>query len=409
MCGYTCQTLSQQYLCSFPPIFIPPSISASTPNSITSHAKSMSNPTFKMPSEPSFDTAFEEPTLPSVSELHEFGNNIMEALDEAERELDAEENHSFNGMGTEILRDVAKLREEQFQIYHEHIALEEKYKVEDPKEANEDISKMSFSKIASSMRQKEADTVELLAKLETFDYHFRDMLEKFGDTPTPSEFNASRRQRRNPENHHSHSNPPGSSTNPGPSTSPHPKPNPGPKPSPHPSTNRFATSTTPTQNHTMFSSGSYETKPDRPNPFASTHTPPTTHTIFGPSTREHRTRWSNPFETLHTASPSSNFAPAADEPWPHSLAGTGASSTPIQIPPAYWEAPTSSTEAETISAFNQVPSPPPHTRDVPFFPHVHSTNKETPPTNAEVEAIYQGKAPKPEYPPSPFASTSQNP
>lgn len=118
-------------------------------------------------------------TLAPVSDLQDYGASIIAELDKAEAELDASDNQPFSGLSPEVMRDMAVLRERQFDMFRRHVEIEQGYKIENAVADGSDVQRMSFSGIAKTMRKKEAATAGLLDKLAQFDEQLRIVIDKF--------------------------------------------------------------------------------------------------------------------------------------------------------------------------------------------------------------------------------------
>lgn len=118
-------------------------------------------------------------TLAPISDLQDYGASIIAELDKAEAELDASDNQPFSGLSSEVMRDMAALRERQFDMFRRHVEIEQGYKIENAVADGNDVQRMSFSGIAKTMRKKEAATAGLLDKLAQFDQQLRVVIDKF--------------------------------------------------------------------------------------------------------------------------------------------------------------------------------------------------------------------------------------
>lgn len=118
-------------------------------------------------------------TLAPVSDLQDYGATIIAELDKAEAELDASSNQPFSGMTADVMRDMAALRERQFDMFRRHVEIEQGYKIENAVSDGNDVQRMSFSGIAKTMRKKESATAGLLDKLAQFDQQLRTAVSKF--------------------------------------------------------------------------------------------------------------------------------------------------------------------------------------------------------------------------------------
>lgn len=131
-----------------------------------------------MSSDPKVRTSLTGESLAPVSELQEYGANIIAELDRAEAELDASENQPFSGIGADVMRDIASLRERQFDMFRRHVEIEQSYKIENAVAEGNDVQRMSFSGIAKTMRKKGTATAGLLDKLAEFDLQLRTVIDK---------------------------------------------------------------------------------------------------------------------------------------------------------------------------------------------------------------------------------------
>lgn len=122
-------------------------------------------------------------TLAPISDLQDYGATIIAELDKAEKELDASINQPFNGMTADVMRDMAALRERQFEMFRRHVEIEQAYKIENSVADGNDVQRMSFSGIAKTMRKKESATAGLLDKLANFDQQLRLVVDKFETHP----------------------------------------------------------------------------------------------------------------------------------------------------------------------------------------------------------------------------------
>lgn len=129
--------------------------------------------------EPNLNEIASAETLAPVSDLQEYGDRIIAELDNAEAELENNQNQPFCGMSNEVMRDISQLREEQFDMFRRHVEIEQAYKIQNAVAEANDVQKMSFSGIATTMRKKENATAGLLNKLAEFDAHLRTVMDKF--------------------------------------------------------------------------------------------------------------------------------------------------------------------------------------------------------------------------------------
>lgn len=125
-------------------------------------------------------------TLAPISDLQDYGTTIVAELDCAEVALDNSENQPFSGISPQVMRDIAQLRERQFDMFRSHVEIEQAYKIQNAGADANDVQRMSFSGIATTMRKKESATAGLLNKLADFDNHLRSLVDKF-ETPPPTE------------------------------------------------------------------------------------------------------------------------------------------------------------------------------------------------------------------------------
>jgi hypothetical protein len=117
--------------------------------------------------------------LASVSELEHYGAAIEAELAGAEAELSAPRTRPFAGMTAEVMADVNRLRADQLDVFRQHVEIEQRYRVPHAGADADDVSGISFSSIAGSMREKELATTQLLDKLDTFDRDLRRVFGKF--------------------------------------------------------------------------------------------------------------------------------------------------------------------------------------------------------------------------------------
>lgn len=147
------------------------------------------------------NAVFNGDALASIAEMQEFGAKIVEELDKAEADLDNTVNQPFSGMSEHIMSDIAHLRNRQFDMYKRHVEIENSYKIHDTTSANHDEkgaqtsshsggrdgsrqdgvppTTATFSSIATTLRQKESATANLLNRLADFDAQLRNVLNKF--------------------------------------------------------------------------------------------------------------------------------------------------------------------------------------------------------------------------------------
>lgn len=114
--------------------------------------------------------------LPSVKELEDYGAIIVKELDKAETSMEDSDNQPFSGMSSAVMRDIAHLRNEQFDMFRRHVAIEQEYKIHG---SAADTQNMTFSGIATTMRKKEVATAGLLNRLASFDAQLRSVMDKF--------------------------------------------------------------------------------------------------------------------------------------------------------------------------------------------------------------------------------------
>ncbi|KAI0567711.1 hypothetical protein FGB62_1g020 [Gracilaria domingensis] len=117
--------------------------------------------------------------LAPVAELQQYGASIIEELDGAEKELTNPENQPFNGISPQIMQDISRLREKQFDMFRQHVEIEQQYKIQNTVAEENSVHKMAFGAIAKTMRKKEKATAALLQHLERFDDELRDVMDKF--------------------------------------------------------------------------------------------------------------------------------------------------------------------------------------------------------------------------------------
>ena len=134
--------------------------------------------------------------LSSEAELEAYGASISAELDKAEAELNSFENRPFGGAGGEVMSDISRLRNEQFDMFRRHIEIEQQYRVARAVDA-ETVRTMSFSKIADTMREKEAATASLLNRLADFDEDLRNVISKV-DASRKGEPDSERREKSQP-------------------------------------------------------------------------------------------------------------------------------------------------------------------------------------------------------------------
>lgn len=135
-----------------------------------------------MATEPVVKEIVASETLAPISDLQDYGATIIAELDRAEAELGAADNQPFSGMSAEVMRDMAALRDRQFDMFRRHVEIEQGYKIENAVVDGNDVQRMSFSGIAKTMRKKESATAGLLDKLAQFDQQLRLVVDKF-ETP----------------------------------------------------------------------------------------------------------------------------------------------------------------------------------------------------------------------------------
>ena len=137
-----------------------------------------------MAAQPSFSDITSGEALAPISELQDYGASIVEELDKAEAELDDPDNQPFSGISADVMRDIAQLRDRQFDMFRRHVEIEQAYKIQNATSDGNDVQRMSFSGIATTMRKKESATAGLLGKLAEFDAHLRTVIDKFENNTT---------------------------------------------------------------------------------------------------------------------------------------------------------------------------------------------------------------------------------
>lgn len=135
-----------------------------------------------MASEGPYNEGAQGEILAPVSELQDYGATIISELDKAEAELGNEENQPISGMSAQVMTDIAKLRNQQFDIFRRHVEIEQTYKIQNAVADAQNVQRMSFSGIATTMRDKEHATAGLLDQLGEFDQQLRSVIQKF-ETP----------------------------------------------------------------------------------------------------------------------------------------------------------------------------------------------------------------------------------
>lgn len=126
--------------------------------------------------------------LAAISDLQDYGAMIVSELDKAEANLDNSDNQPFSGMSADIMRDIVHLRNRQFDMFRRHVEIEQGYKIHSTISDGNDVERMTFSGIATTMRKKESATAGLLNRLADFDAQLRTTMDKFetsgGGAPT---------------------------------------------------------------------------------------------------------------------------------------------------------------------------------------------------------------------------------
>ncbi|CAN8069759.1 unnamed protein product [Agarophyton chilense] len=117
--------------------------------------------------------------LAPVAELQQYGASIIEELDRAETELKSADNQPFNGISPQVMEDISRLRQKQFDMFRQHVEIEQQYKIQNTVTEENNVKKMAFGAIAKTMRKKEKATASLLQQLELFDNELRDVMDKF--------------------------------------------------------------------------------------------------------------------------------------------------------------------------------------------------------------------------------------
>lgn len=120
--------------------------------------------------------------LALIADLQDYGAMIVSELDKAEADLDDTDNQPFSGMSDDIMRDIGHLRNRQFDMFRRHVEIEQSYKIHNSVSDGNDIGRMTFSGIATTMRKKESSTAGLLNRLADFDNQLRAVMDKF-ETP----------------------------------------------------------------------------------------------------------------------------------------------------------------------------------------------------------------------------------
>lgn len=118
-------------------------------------------------------------TLAPVAELQEYGASIIAELDRAEAELNDSENQPFSGISPQIMHDISELRKTQFDMFRQHVEIEQQYKIQNVVSEGSNVHQPGFSNIAKTLRKKEKATAGLLQKLEQFDGQLRQVMDKF--------------------------------------------------------------------------------------------------------------------------------------------------------------------------------------------------------------------------------------
>lgn len=121
-------------------------------------------------------------TLASVADLEEYGAMIVRELDKAEADLEESDNQPFSGMSADVMRDIAHLRNRQFDMFRRHVEIEQAYKIQNATLEGNDVQRMTFSGIAATMRKKESATAGLLNRLADFDAQLRAVMDKFDNS-----------------------------------------------------------------------------------------------------------------------------------------------------------------------------------------------------------------------------------
>lgn len=129
-------------------------------------------------------------TLAPASDLLDFGQLVIHQLDKAEALLDDTDNQPFSGITPHVMRDMAHLRNRQFDMFRRHVEIEQTYKVHSDAPDGNDVQRMTFSGIATTMRRKESATANFLNRLEDFDAQLRAVMDRFENT-SPSRTSAS--------------------------------------------------------------------------------------------------------------------------------------------------------------------------------------------------------------------------
>lgn len=121
-------------------------------------------------------------TLAPAADLEEYGAMIVRELDKAEADLEDGDNQPFSGMSADVMRDIAHLRNRQFDMFRRHVEIEQVYKIQNAASDGNDVQRMTFSGIATTMRKKESATAGLLNRLADFDAQLRAVMDKFDNS-----------------------------------------------------------------------------------------------------------------------------------------------------------------------------------------------------------------------------------
>lgn len=122
--------------------------------------------------------------LAPVAEMEAYGASIAAELAGAEAELHSPRARPFHGLSEEVMADIARLREDQLQVFRQHIEIEQNFTVPRPGAEAEDVRDIRFSSIGNAMRQKEVATSQLLDRLDAIDRDLRHVIGKFEGSDT---------------------------------------------------------------------------------------------------------------------------------------------------------------------------------------------------------------------------------